>query len=301
MSKEDIAKVALGAPALHEVFIVSTPDCLLVRSWARSGRPGVDETAVHLGGMFRASQDLLNALGSSPRPQTITIEADHHLLLLANVTPDMIAGFVFDKTAPLGLVRVQAKQLTDHIRSSINQLQDPSAEPSLLPPQPKEGYRPPPPLSTHLPEPRPTPRSGEAATPVYGTPKVERPRPEPPEEPRFPRIPPPAVTVPLPVPEMVTPSTLPRRAFPEPAATVSSPPPSIPGLTSRPVARPRAVRLLEFYRRYAPDPQAALQRLSLRSGVALDKLEHPEELDEAQVETVAAAVRDILGQEQVGL
>ncbi len=34
MSKEDIAKVALGAPALHEVFIVSTPDCLLVRSWA---------------------------------------------------------------------------------------------------------------------------------------------------------------------------------------------------------------------------------------------------------------------------
>lgn len=302
MTKEDIAKVALGAPALHEVFIVSTPDCLLVRSWARSGRGGVDETAVHLGGVFRSCQDLLAAVGSSPRAQAITIEADHHLVVLANVSTDMVAGFVFDKTAPLGLVRVQAKQLTDHIRASVGQLQDPS-EPSLIPPNKEAGYRPPPPLATHLPEPRPAApppaRSPEASTPIYGTPKVERIRPV--EEPLLtPRIPP-AVTVPLPVPEPVVPSSLPRRTFPEPATTVSSPPPPIPGLTSRPVARPRAVRLLEFYRRYAPDPQAALQRLALRSGVALEKLEHPEQLEENQVETIAAAVRDILGQEQVGL
>jgi predicted regulator of Ras-like GTPase activity (Roadblock/LC7/MglB family) len=325
MSKEDIARVALGAPALHEVFIVSTPDCLLVRSWARSGRFNTEDTAVHLGSLFRASQDLLVAVGSSPRPTTITVEADQHLVLLSNVSPDIVAGFVFDKSAPLGLARVQSKQLTDHIRASVNQLQDP-AEPALFPAPKLEPQRSPTPitppsaaLSTHVPA-----RNMDTETPALGVPKVMRPKIEahsrqailrsdqrlelPPTDLRAELRPPIELrpvepkSEPRVEPKMFDPpSSPPRRSFPEPATTVSAPPPSIPGLTPKPMARPRAVRLLEFYKRYAPDPQAALHRLSLRTGLSIERLERPEDLDEAQVETIATAVRDILGQEQVGL
>ena len=58
--------------------------------------------------------------------------------------------------------------------------------------------------------------------------------------------------------------------------------------------------MLEFYRRYAPDPQAALQRLSLRSGVALDKLERGGEVAEAEVEGVEGGGWRSRGKEQVG-
>ena len=66
-------------------------------------------------------------------------------------------------------------------------------------------------------------------------------------------------------------------------------------------SRPRAVRLLEFLRRYAPDPHVTMLRLSLRTGIALEQLDRPEELDVSQVDQLAASVRDIIGQEQLGI
>lgn len=66
-------------------------------------------------------------------------------------------------------------------------------------------------------------------------------------------------------------------------------------------SRPRAVRLLEFLRRYAPDPHVTMLRLSLRTGIALEQLDRPEELDVGQVDQLAASVRDIIGQEQLGI
>lgn len=64
---------------------------------------------------------------------------------------------------------------------------------------------------------------------------------------------------------------------------------------------PRAARLLEFLRRYAPDPHVTLLRLSLRTGIPLDQLDRPEELNESQVEKLADSVRDMIGQEQLGV
>ena len=102
----------------------------------------------------------------------------------------------------------------------------------------------------------------------------------------------------------------PPAATPIPAAapisTLAPPPPSAPepAVVIDPVSessRPRAVRLLEFLHRYAPDPHVSLLRLSLRTGIALEKLDRPELLSQEQVEAMATSVRDIIGQEQLGI
>lgn len=59
--------------------------------------------------------------------------------------------------------------------------------------------------------------------------------------------------------------------------------------------RPRGVRLVDFLQRYAPDPHAVLLRVSLRSGLPMDKLEAPQGLGPAEVQQLEETARDILG------
>lgn len=66
-----------------------------------------------------------------------------------------------------------------------------------------------------------------------------------------------------------------------------------------PTERPKAVRVLEYLRRYAPDAHAAMLRISLRTGLPLEAMNHPETLSEAQTELIATAVRDVLGLEEL--
>ncbi|MCC7073709.1 MAG: hypothetical protein IT383_20530 [Deltaproteobacteria bacterium] len=67
----------------------------------------------------------------------------------------------------------------------------------------------------------------------------------------------------------------------------------------KPEERPKGVRVLDYLRRYAPDPHAALLRVSLRTGLPMDVLNAPEALTEAQANVVASTVRDILGLEEL--
>jgi predicted regulator of Ras-like GTPase activity (Roadblock/LC7/MglB family) len=66
-----------------------------------------------------------------------------------------------------------------------------------------------------------------------------------------------------------------------------------------PEERPRAVRVVEFVQRYAPDPHASLMRVSLQTGIELDSLEHPESLEPALIPEVERSVCDILGLEEL--
>ncbi len=71
--------------------------------------------------------------------------------------------------------------------------------------------------------------------------------------------------------------------------------------TFKPQERPKGVRVIDYLKRYAPDPHAALLRLSLRTGLPMDVLGHPEALNEEQTATVAATVRDLLGLEELNV
>jgi len=59
--------------------------------------------------------------------------------------------------------------------------------------------------------------------------------------------------------------------------------------------RPRGVRVVEFLRRYAPDPHSVLMRVALRSGLDIDLLENPETLNDEQIVKVEEATKRILG------
>lgn len=65
--------------------------------------------------------------------------------------------------------------------------------------------------------------------------------------------------------------------------------------------RPRGVRIMEFLQKYAPDPHAALQRVSLRTGLELEALRQPEALDAGSVEILEETVKDILGLDKLAL
>lgn len=65
--------------------------------------------------------------------------------------------------------------------------------------------------------------------------------------------------------------------------------------------RPRAVRIVEFLQKYAPDAHAALQRVSLRTGIELDALRRAEQLAAPDVELLEGAVKDILGLDSLSI
>ena len=65
--------------------------------------------------------------------------------------------------------------------------------------------------------------------------------------------------------------------------------------------RPRGVRVVEFLHRYAPDPHAVKLRISLRTQLAMGRLERPEELDDGDVHKLEAAACEILGLQALNL
>jgi len=66
-------------------------------------------------------------------------------------------------------------------------------------------------------------------------------------------------------------------------------------------AKPRGARIVALLMAHAPDSHAVLTRVSLRTGVPLDKLQEPERLDDAEVRLLEQAAKDILGVEQLDL
>jgi predicted regulator of Ras-like GTPase activity (Roadblock/LC7/MglB family) len=270
--KEDIARVALSAPALHQVFIVSMPDCLLVRSWTRAQRTGADDAAASLGNAFRAGVEAMRHAGSTAHPSMVTIEAEDTLALIASLSRETVACFIFDRTAPLGLVRVQARQLAEHIKQAMAQYHADdggsygmsvlkSAAHAQSPSQAA-------PIARETSD-RPSPRGQSAIKPTSTQPDLL-------------------------TPEMARAPTRSdfslRQLQGQPPGTGDMRPP-----------RPRGVRLLELFKKNAPDPHAALLRLSLRTGIPIEALESPDRLDDAQVQQIETSVREILGHDQVSI
>lgn len=286
-AREDFGRVALGAPALKEVFIVSVPDCLLVKSWARAGRTNAEETAAQLGGLFRAGIATLKASSGEDVVDGITVESGRALVRIEIITQGMIAAFVFDRSAPLGLVNVQALQLRDHIRSSVEQFQKPGESDSVDQLSVETIDAPASAAGRVSRDPEAPFEADTARFAREGTPTAERAAPPPLAEPS----------------SVESPEDDAEITGRFDATTIDTPeePLATPEAPARPLARPRATRLLDFFRRYAPDPHAALLRLSLRTGIPVDLLEAPDALEDPQVEALAAAVRDILGQDQVGV
>ena len=387
MNQDEIGQIALGVPALREVFVISLPECLLVRHWSRDEKKDADTPSVHLGSTYRNAQDVLTLLEKPGSISMVTIEADSGMILLADLKRGLLVAYLFDQSAPLGLVRVQARQLTEHLRGVADQILGSHLR---TPPTSIGQDLEPPPTGTSLPEVVSLAATGSSLPEKVSAAATGSPSPSTgsslPEEISLaangPSLPSTGSSLPEEISLAATGRSLPSTgsSLPEEislAATDLPPPSSLGALPNRspsvnvteedrgeaieraieqigrevemeeppilsdedvtpvpvsaitserlmkadmnpvdepeseedlpavteeapaPPPRPRGARLLDFFRRYAPDPHASFLRLSLRTGIPLEDLEHPERLSDDQVDKLAASVRDILGQEQM--
>ncbi len=94
------------------VFITAMPDCLLYDSWTRPNEQWTgEEVAAHFGDLVRANREALKRLHSWSSDMSVTIESAGVLLVLREIRSDFVATFAFDSNVPLGMVRLQIKQV----------------------------------------------------------------------------------------------------------------------------------------------------------------------------------------------
>ncbi len=308
MTQMDIARVALGAPALQQVLVVSRPECLLIKSWARNERSNTEDAAALIGNLFRDCDDALAAVGGRSDPRTLMVEASDRVVVVSRVAEDMSAAFVFEPTAPLGLIRVQARQLTAQLARTLAgtpaRLPAPTG-PATAPNAPNAG-------------PRSSPAAASERSPGFGIPSVRPPptsdleEPAPPKSPAFgvPSIRPPASAAraaegltPHPTiadrsPAHGIPAVPPNRstAIPVPEPKPVAPLGLNPNSSIRPDASGRFEQLrtrITTFAQQAPDARSALLRLSLRTGLPMELLERVSSLSPAQADLVSRALDEM--------
>ena len=304
MTQVDIARVALGAPALQQVFVVSRPECLLIKSWARNERSNTEDAAALIGNLFRDCDDALVSVGGGSEPRTLMVESNDRVLVVSRVAEDMAAAFVFEQSAPLGLIRVQARQLTAQLARTLASNPSRSSAPSQAATRR--------PGADRLSQERGVHPAMSERSPAFGIPPAN-PTARPPSTAR--RAPEPG---PRPVNDR-PPTPSPRAAMSErspafgippvnPAARTPPPPRVVrdergtphPHINERPAANEapgahneQLVARIAAFAKGASDARSALLRLSLRTGLPMELLERASTLSQNQADLVNRALDEL--------
>lgn len=113
-----------GVDFLQGVFITMMPDCLLYDSWVRQEESWTPEDiASYFGDLIRANREALKSLHAWSSEMQITVESADLLLVLTELKDDFVVGFVFDRKAPLGMVRLYTKRMLSSILALLPDFQ----------------------------------------------------------------------------------------------------------------------------------------------------------------------------------
>lgn len=116
MSSQFFEKIVEDVPSLRTAFITAMPDCLLFASWqARDSEIDVEEVAAYFGDLVRSNRQGLKALKTWSAEMQITIESADSLILLREINADFILGAIFERTAPLGMVRLHLRRMVERV------------------------------------------------------------------------------------------------------------------------------------------------------------------------------------------
>ncbi len=108
-SLEEIVSTMRGVRGL---FITAMPDCLLYDSWIKPGENWTGEDAAsHFGDLVRANRRALKHLHSWSSEMSVTIESADMMLVVREIGNHFVATFAFDASVPLGMARLQIKQV----------------------------------------------------------------------------------------------------------------------------------------------------------------------------------------------
>lgn len=125
MAQGFLENAVAGVPSIRAVFITAMPDCLLYESWVREENSAwaVEDVASYFGDLVRANRHGLKALGSFSSDMQTTIESADMLVVLKEITSDFVCGCVFERNAPLGMVRLHTKRLLERILANLPSVQ----------------------------------------------------------------------------------------------------------------------------------------------------------------------------------
>jgi predicted regulator of Ras-like GTPase activity (Roadblock/LC7/MglB family) len=96
------------------------PDCLLFASWVRGEASlPVEDVAAYFGDLIRSNRRALSSLGAWTQEMQVTVEAADTLIVLREVNADFVCGALFDKDAPLGMVRLSMRRLLERVQAEL--------------------------------------------------------------------------------------------------------------------------------------------------------------------------------------
>jgi predicted regulator of Ras-like GTPase activity (Roadblock/LC7/MglB family) len=126
MAQGFLENAVAGVPTIRAIFITAMPDCLLYESWVREEHSNwaVEDVASYFGDLVRANRHGLKALGSFSSDMQTTIESADMLVVLKEITSDFVCGCVFERNAPLGMVRLHTKRLIERILTHLPSVQN---------------------------------------------------------------------------------------------------------------------------------------------------------------------------------
>lgn len=105
---------------LKAFLVIAMPDCLLFGSYLRGAeRWSLDEVAGYFGDLTRANRQAVNALGSWSASLQITIETSDALIMIREIDEHFVAALFFERSTPLGMVRLHASQLLERAKVAL--------------------------------------------------------------------------------------------------------------------------------------------------------------------------------------
>lgn len=115
-----LEKAVSDIPSARAVFVTAMPDCLLFAAWVRGNDTlPVEDVAAYFGDLIRSNRRALSSLGAWTQEMQVTVEAADTLIVLREVNADFVCGALFDKDAPLGMVRLSMRRLLERVAAQL--------------------------------------------------------------------------------------------------------------------------------------------------------------------------------------
>jgi hypothetical protein len=119
MSLTEMEKAVEGIAGLRGVFVTLMPDCLLFDSWMREDKWHAEDVASYFGDLVRANREGLKAIEAWAADMQVTIESADSLVVLREMEGGLVASMVFERTVPMGMVRLSVKRLLGRLAVSL--------------------------------------------------------------------------------------------------------------------------------------------------------------------------------------
>jgi predicted regulator of Ras-like GTPase activity (Roadblock/LC7/MglB family) len=115
-----LSELISGVKGIEGLFLTAMPDCLLYDSWVSEDKNwAAEDVAIYFGDLIRSNREGLKALYAYSADMQVTIESSDVIVVLKEVRGDFVVGFVFDKSTPLGMIRLQVSKTVARILPTL--------------------------------------------------------------------------------------------------------------------------------------------------------------------------------------